>query len=138
LRTTADGFLEWVESTERRFQDFDQLAAGLERYALDFRIEQSQGSHQRRRQEFYGTDFDQLRIEEREATVRTLQEDDPWVTTSDLCAWQDEWRFNFGIFSYFLTNERIVSETAKPLRIHAGRWRRCHSRCRGGQVSKGL
>ena len=35
LRTTADGFLEWVESTERRFQAFDQLATALETLLLD-------------------------------------------------------------------------------------------------------
>jgi hypothetical protein len=248
LRTTADGFLEWVESTERRFQDFDQLAAGLETLLLDHvltgnveisateactqfakalplalskcdepiydapfvaeayaflhlleryrrfsqvldvllrtgvlpmrdsgidildvgagpgpalfassdfydqlteyaekhsiaglatpqpklhaleaspsmghvmhwisELSNRKGPHQRRLGSFQGTDFDQLRIEEREATVRALQEDDPWITISDLFAWQDEWRFNFGIFSYFLTNERIVSETTREL-----------------------
>ena len=73
------------------------------------------GPHQRRLGSFQGTDFDQLRIEERDATVRALQEDDPWITISDLFAWQDEWRFNFGIFSYFLTNEHIVSATTREL-----------------------
>ena len=73
------------------------------------------GPHLRRLGSFQGTDFDQLRIEERDATVRALQEDDPWITVSDLSAWQDKWRFNFGIFSYFLTNERIVSETTREL-----------------------
>ena len=35
MRTTANGFLEWVESTESRFQAFDQLAAALETLLLD-------------------------------------------------------------------------------------------------------
>jgi hypothetical protein len=73
------------------------------------------GPHQRRLGSFHGTDFDQLRIEERDATVLALREDDPWITISDLFAWQDEWRFNFGIFSYFLTNERFVDETTREL-----------------------
>ena len=70
---------------------------------------------QRRLASFHGTDFDQLRIEERDALVQTLDRDEFWTTISALAAWQDKWRFNFGIFSYFLTTETIVRDTASEL-----------------------
>ena len=73
------------------------------------------GPFQRTLASFHGIDFAQLRIEERDAIVRALERDEPWTTISSLGAWQDKWRFNFGIFSYFLTNESIVRETTNEL-----------------------
>lgn len=38
-----------------------------------------------------------------------------WDTISRLPGWQDEWRFNFGVFSYFLTQEAMVRGATREL-----------------------
>ena len=68
------------------------------------------GPFQRTVADFAGLNFQRRRTEERDAAIRGLESDNFTVewTIDHLGSWKDRWRYNFGIFSYFLTQESDV------------------------------
>ena len=65
---------------------------------------------------FNGIDFNEMRATSVEAFISALKlEDITSDTTSRILDWRDEWRFNLGIFSYFLTRETMVEDVGGEL-----------------------
>lgn len=64
---------------------------------------------------FNGIDFEHLREIRRNEAVSLLDSEDSVWTLSKLPNYQDEWRFNLGIFSYFLTEEAMVKNLTREL-----------------------
>jgi ribosomal protein RSM22 (predicted rRNA methylase) len=65
---------------------------------------------------FEGVNFEFLRAARLEKIIASLENGDvAGESLFDLLDWQDESRFNFGIFSYFLTEEEVVKTTASAL-----------------------
>jgi hypothetical protein len=66
--------------------------------------------------DFEGVDFERLREARRDAVVASLSDDsvNPDLLPA-ISGWQDTWRFNLGIFSYFLTEESMVKATTQEL-----------------------
>jgi hypothetical protein len=69
-------------------------------------LAEREGPFQRKVGDFAGLDFHRRRAEDRDAIIRAIGSDAFVTDISDrLFDWQDQWRYNLGIFSYFLTQE---------------------------------
>jgi hypothetical protein len=63
--------------------------------------------------DFEGVNFDELRLRSRNRIAAQLEQDLEWEVTQ--WDWQDEWRYNLGIFSYYLTRDGMVEALSEEL-----------------------